>query len=282
VTVVVAVVTTDGLVLASDSATTQTMRDAAGVEQVTSIWNSANKIVNLRKSWPIGAMTFGRAGFEGRMISTHTKDLRARLDGRVVDPALPALDPASYTVETVAQAVHSYFRPLFDKEPDGAPLGFLVGGYGADSVFPEVWQIMIQKDPKDDKVEQVNPPGETGIFHQGMTDAISRLVDGVAQATPLALQKMGVAKKQSEDAAEQMANMLTVPMAWGVMPLGESVDLARFLVDMTINFVRFAPGALAVGGPVEIAALTRHEGFKWVERKHYYPPRLNPVEELAW
>ncbi len=51
---------------------------------------------------------------------------------------------------------------------------------------------------------------------------------------------------------------------------------ADFLVHMTKMFSRFGPGAPSVGGPTEIAAITKHEGFKWIKRKHYYEQRLNP------
>jgi hypothetical protein len=30
-----------------------------------------------------------------------------------------------------------------------------------------------------------------------------------------------------------------------------------------------------VTGGIEIAAMTRHEGFKWIKRKHHYPRDLN-------
>ena len=80
-TIDVAVLTTDSLVLASDSATTQQLQTADGGLRTSSIWNSADKIVNLRKTWPIGVMTFGRATFAGRSIATHLKDLRCELSG---------------------------------------------------------------------------------------------------------------------------------------------------------------------------------------------------------
>ena len=32
---------------------------------------------------------------------------------------------------------------------------------------------------------------------------------------------------------------------------------------------------ISVGGAVEIAAITKHEGFRWVQRKEVYPPNLN-------
>jgi hypothetical protein len=42
--------------------------------------------------------------------------------------------------------------------------------------------------------------------------------------------------------------------------------------------VRSAMGwRIRSAGPIEIAAITKHEGFKWIERRHFYPPELNPA-----
>ena len=60
------------------------------------------------------------------------------------------------------------------------------------------------------------------------------------------------------------------------MPIQDAIDLAEFLVDLTIKYVRFSAGAQTVGGPIEIAAITKHEKFKWIHRKHYYDADLNP------
>jgi hypothetical protein len=62
------------------------------------------------------------------------------------------------------------------------------------------------------------------------------------------------------------------------MPVQDAIDLARFLVETTIGFVRFSltMQPKAVGGSVEIAAITKHEGFQWVQRRHFYPASLNP------
>ena len=32
---------------------------------------------------------------------------------------------------------------------------------------------------------------------------------------------------------------------------------------------------VGLGGPIEIATITKHEGFKWITRKHYYSPEFN-------
>jgi hypothetical protein len=42
--------------------------------------------------------------------------------------------------------------------------------------------------------------------------------------------------------------------------------------------VRFLPGADTVGGDTDIAVVTKHEGFKWVRRKHFFNATLNPAE----
>ena len=42
--------------------------------------------------------------------------------------------------------------------------------------------------------------------------------------------------------------------------------------------LRSAVKAAPVGGPIEIAGITKHEGFKWVRRKHYFDTAMNPRE----
>ena len=33
--------------------------------------------------------------------------------------------------------------------------------------------------------------------------------------------------------------------------------------------------AQVIGGSIDIAVITKHEGFKWIQRKHYYDKDLN-------
>ena len=62
------------------------------------------------------------------------------------------------------------------------------------------------------------------------------------------------------------------------MPYADAINLAKFLAETTTGYVEFLLGPNVVGGPIEIAAVSPHEGFKWVSRKHYYPDELNPKE----
>jgi hypothetical protein len=35
-------------------------------------------------------------------------------------------------------------------------------------------------------------------------------------------------------------------------------------------------GTETVGGAVDVAVMTRGDGFVWIKRKHYFDPALNP------
>ena len=60
------------------------------------------------------------------------------------------------------------------------------------------------------------------------------------------------------------------------MPIQDAIDLVEYLSDVTARYFRFAPGEPVVAHPIDIATITRYEGFKWVKRKHYFTPELNP------
>lgn len=35
------------------------------------------------------------------------------------------------------------------------------------------------------------------------------------------------------------------------------------------------PGEETVGGPVDVAVISKGDGFVWINRKHYFKPELN-------
>jgi hypothetical protein len=61
-----------------------------------------------------------------------------------------------------------------------------------------------------------------------------------------------------------------------LMPKQEMANLAEALVNITIIKRRASAEQETVGGPIDVAVISRHEGFVWVKRKHYFDGRLNP------
>ena len=53
-------------------------------------------------------------------------------------------------------------------------------------------------------------------------------------------------------------------------------DMAESLVRMTYLKRRITSEEESVGGPVDVAVITKGDGFVWLKRKHYFPAELNP------
>jgi hypothetical protein len=162
-------------------------------------------------------------------------------------------------------------------------LSFLVGGYSSDGRLAEAYHVEIQQGGNCPSPQLVSDPDdvEAQVFWEGQPEAIDRLLRGYGGAPPEVLSEdLGVPDAQIGPAMDTIQHRLSTPLVHAAMPIQDAIDLAEFLVNLTIGYSRFCPGAPTVGGPIEIAAITKHEQFKWVRRKHYFNDKLNPkVEE---
>ncbi|SFK99509.1 hypothetical protein SAMN04488518_113124 [Pseudovibrio ascidiaceicola] len=59
------------------------------------------------------------------------------------------------------------------------------------------------------------------------------------------------------------------------MPKAEIVEMARSLVELTSFKRKISSQIETVGGPIDVAIISKNEGFVWVNRKHYFPAELN-------
>jgi hypothetical protein len=62
----------------------------------------------------------------------------------------------------------------------------------------------------------------------------------------------------------------------GMLPKDELAEMAESLVNLTSFERRVTPDAETVGGPIDVAVISRGDGFIWIKRKHYFKPDLNP------
>lgn len=53
-------------------------------------------------------------------------------------------------------------------------------------------------------------------------------------------------------------------------------DMAESLVRMTYLKRRITSEEESVGGAVDVAVITKGDGFVWLKRKHYFDAKLNP------
>lgn len=64
-------------------------------------------------------------------------------------------------------------------------------------------------------------------------------------------------------------NMVTV------LPKDELAEMAESLVNLTAFKRRMTDSFETVGGPIDVAIISKGDGLVWVKRKHYFPSQLN-------
>ncbi|HEX7774659.1 MAG TPA: hypothetical protein VF435_19705, partial [Pyrinomonadaceae bacterium] len=61
-----------------------------------------------------------------------------------------------------------------------------------------------------------------------------------------------------------------------LLPKEELATMAETLVNLTSFKRRVTLDTESVGGPVDVAIITKGDGFVWIKRKHYFEAGLNP------
>ncbi len=279
-TVCVAIKVHDCIVFAADSASTLVSFSENDQSTVTNIWDHGIKVFNLHRKLPIVAMTAGMGHFGPASISDLTKDLRVELS-----KDNGTLDTDNYSVEKVVGYALDFFKKKYDaiaaKPSSPHTFEFWIGGYGSVGGFGtrgKIWKISIQ-DGEAMVQELVKADDDAMIVWGGQNKAISRLIHGFdSEALSVfgeVFDELGLSQKSSLQAISRIKQQCQTPLVDSTMPVQDAINLADFLVDVTKRYFAFLPGANVVGGETDIATVTKHEGFKWIKRKHYYPDHLN-------
>lgn len=237
-TIVISISVQDGVVLASDSA----------VEHRGQVYYSAEKSMQLIKGLPIGVLVAGDAAINNKAFVDVLKDFGAQ--NGVKTNGGGGFDKNAYTVEAVVRRLQDYLRSMAPMQVAKLHSTLIIGGYSAGRDTPEVWNLIFDSE-EGVSVAQVWSPTEYGICWEGSGECLHRLLS-------------------DEFNLGEGSNELSVPtLVTPGMPIHDAVALTRFLMEATIGYVRFRADLQpkTVGGPIDMAVITRHEGFRWVQRK---------------
>jgi hypothetical protein len=270
--IIVSVKIHDGIVMAADSVTTFYTADGRPAQ----IYEHTDKIVNLVKGLPVGVMTCGAGGVGNASIATLLKDLRNRLAGAEDAQADWKFNKDSYTMGDLATLVYRFFSERAKEVDFKGHLNLRICGYSARRPLPEAWDITLNPETSSDPT-CLQSEEDIGIRWNGEVEALDRMILGRGTRLPEAAMNLGLTMEQALEARDKITPQLYENLILPAAPIQDAIDLSRFLVETTKGFIRFSIARTkTVGGPVEIAAITKHEGFKWVQRKHFYHNDLNP------
>jgi hypothetical protein len=60
------------------------------------------------------------------------------------------------------------------------------------------------------------------------------------------------------------------------LPIDELAELAETLVRIESLKERVTTPEESVSGPIDVAVISKHDGFIWIKRKNYFKAELNP------
>lgn len=60
------------------------------------------------------------------------------------------------------------------------------------------------------------------------------------------------------------------------LPIPDMAGLAKSLIELESLKERVTKPSESVSGPIDVAVISKFDGFVWIDRKHYFKPDLNP------
>lgn len=262
----------EGLVLAADSASSieggPVLPDGnPGPPGILKVFYGATKVNQIR-NFPVGVMTYGVGSFKARTISSLIQEFGNREDVRSIDDNVDELD-----VEKLSLAFWEFIKSKYDESFSEIPetnrprCGFIISGYSRKDFFPEEYSLVLpQNGPTRLRPPKDNMPN-FGANWFGLTDAIVRLHHGRDDRLFQILLDEGLDHAVVEKLKGVVSQHLQYPVPFWAMPISDAVDYAAFVVRTTIDRYKFVIGAPLCGGGIDIAKITRKEGFKWALNK---------------
>jgi hypothetical protein len=272
-TIVVGIATPEGLVLASDSRTTQ--QDQDNHHRIAS--DNAQKLFTVNG---VGIATWGAAFLGTDTIAGVMDQFAASVEGQNLSLDELTAQIAGFFDKRTRQAIANIDGlDWSDEQGTGWFLGFMVAGYDEHGIG-HVKSVHLPGPDIEGVDHTTNAPG---VQWRGQTDVIQRLIKGVdwdrAGNEPQVASHLQAVEAHLRGLEYNTIHPITIQ---------DGVDFADFLIRTTVDMQRFSdgthndPGELpGCGGPTQILAVER-SGFTWVAPLNLTgPSRPGQAEGMA-
>lgn len=255
----------EGLVLAADSRVTLTAtnNDPSSQEVLHGYYDNAVKLLRVNGQDYVGAVTYG-AGAIGqqspRTAHSYLPEFEAQLS-KGKKRRLPVEEFALKLSEFFAQQWRDSGMP-----GNHPPMDFLVGGFDRGEPYGRVFGFAIPNKPIP---LEIHPgPNQFGMVWGGQKQFADRIVAGFdEQLLNVIQEELELTVEKRADLEKQLRERLQATIPFPFLPLQDSVDLSILLIRTTIAIQNWVVGVRGVGGPIDVATITRTGGFQPVQLK---------------
>ncbi len=255
-TIILSIKVQDGVVMASDSA----------VMHRGHLYLNGEKNLQLLKGVPVGVLISGDGAIGTRALSGIIQDfgIRASLRG---DPLY--VNKEDYTVEELVQKLQTFIYDASMASISPIRSALILSGYSSGRTLPETWSVRFDGGSRIEP-ELVWNEDEYGLSWEGDAGCINRLLGEVLTSdTPVDTENYGLSLFNRNAAELADCEVDSPQLVTPGMPILDAVDVASFLMDTSLTFERLRAdkSVKTIGGPVDLAVITRHDGFRWLQRK---------------
>jgi hypothetical protein len=107
-----------------------------------------------------------------------------------------------------------------------------------------------------------------GITFGGQHEIAGRLLGGYdPRLEALMTANVHLNAAQTANLRQKVLPSLAMPIPYQFLPLQDSVDLAIFLIKTTATLQGWTTGTRGVGGAIDVATITRTDGFRAIQEK---------------
>jgi hypothetical protein len=250
----IAVVVREGIILAADSRTT-------ALDQANQLRIATDYTKKLFRCGKLGIITAGWNTFGERTIGQILDDFCA--SHKTEDVRLVAEALADHFLQLYSEVKTA--NPSFTMKAGATIVEFIIAGYSGTA--STIYHAFVHEPTEDQTagkiVREMLQSGVPGAAWVGSSDFVQRLTHGYSTNSNLS--------------SEQIAALRNMPLSclpnYGTFTLQDAVNYAVFMIEVTMKMQRFtfsrtavAAESANVGGAIDVAGITPR-GFDWIQQK---------------
>ncbi len=254
----------EGIVLAADSRVTLYHPLPEQSLYITATYDNAIKLLHTKLQKHIGVVTYG-LGSLGQIDFRTPHSLLPEFNDRLLEKARNERLTVERFSSILSEFLLGQWESRMPKDYVGQDMCFLVAGYDKGEAYGKVFWFSVPNNPNPTEFQK----DSFGIAYDGQREFADRLMHGFDDSLVLLVKDfLKLADKQTEELQSHLLTNLNIQIPIQFLPLQDCLDLSIFLIRATIMMQTWLPIVRGVGGAIDVATITRTEGFKIVQQKH--------------
>jgi hypothetical protein len=157
------------------------------------------------------------------------------------------------------------WNKLMKGDYQGPNMSFVVAGFNEGEPYGRVYLFEIPTTPQP---EERNPGMDSfGITWGGQREFVDRILSGYDHRLPQLITDALKLDEGQQKVLQQILSSMQMQVPLLFLPLQDCIDLAIFFIRTTISALSLTVGIRGVGGPIDVAIITRTSGLQFIQQK---------------